>query len=417
MLIHSAAQLLTIPGPPQRGSALGQLGIIENGAVLVRDGQIMEVGDSQGMLAAYPGEACFDAKGCVVMPGLVDPHTHLPWTGDRVTEFELRSLGKSYLEIMAAGGGINSTVNTTRNSSDEELLNETRMRARSMFMHGTTTAEAKSGYGLSFQSELRLIHAIMTLDTEGPLELVPTFLGAHAFPPEYVNKQDEYVQLICNDMLPKLASRWKVHHPGTPLPFVDVFCDEGAFTCEQTEVIFNVARALEFPLKVHTDEFVNLGGSRMAVQYGAVSADHLVKTSLEDAQALGGSETVAVALPLTPFGLAHSEYTPAAALLEAGAILALASDLNPGTAWCGNMQFVIALACRYLHLTPAQAVAASTINAAAAINRADRIGSLEAGKQADLIVLTVSDYRQLAYRFGTNLVSHVIKKGRVHPVQ
>jgi imidazolonepropionase len=218
-------------------------------------------------------------------------------------------------------------------------------------------------------------------------------------------------------MLPQLASRWKAHHPGVPLPFVDVFCDQGAFTYEQTEVIFKAARLLEFPLKIHADEFVNLGGSRLAVQYGAVSADHLVKTSSEDIRSLAGSETVTVALPLTPFGLAHSAYTPAADLLSAGALLALASDLNPGTAWCGNMQFVIALACRYLHLTPAQAVAASTINAAAAINRADRIGSLEAGKQADLIVLTVSDYRQLAYRFGTNLVSHVIKKGRVHPVQ
>jgi imidazolonepropionase len=417
MLIHSASQLLTIPGPPQRGKNLGQLDIIENGAVLIRDGLIAAVGDSQSLLADYPGEARFDAKQCVVLPGLVDPHTHLAWASDRVNEFELRLMGKSYVEIMAAGGGINSTVSATRNSSDEEILNQTRMRSQTMFIHGTTTAEAKSGYGLSLESELRLIQVLMQLDAEGPLEIAPTFLAAHAFPPEFEKQPDEYVNLICGDMLPKLVAHRQKHHPDEGLPFVDVFCDRGAFTYEQTETIFKAAKALGFPLKIHSDEFANLGGTRLAVQYGAVSADHLVKTSPEDIRALSNSETVAVALPLTPFGLAHVDYTPASDLLAAGALLALASDLNPGTAWCGNMQFVIALACRYMRLTPAQAIAAATINAAAAISRADRIGSLETGKQADLIVLKVSDYRQLAYRFGVNLVSHVIKKGRVHPVQ
>jgi imidazolonepropionase len=417
MLIHSASQLLTIPGPPQRGKRLGQLGIIKNGAVLIREGSIVEVGNSQELLTAYPGEMRFDAKGCVVMPGFVDPHTHLPWSGDRANEFELRLMGKSYQEILANGGGINNTVTSTHASSDESLLHETRQRARDIFKHGTTTAEAKSGYGLAFESELRLIHTIMQLDAEGPLEIVPTFLGAHALPEEYRDRPDEYVDLVCNDMLPKLARRWHEHHPATPLPFVDVFCDQGAFTYEQTETIFKAAGTLGFALKIHADEFECLGGTRLAVQYRAVSADHLVKTAPDDIQTLSSSDTVAVSLPLTPFGLAHTEYTPATALLAADALLALGSDLNPGTAWCGNMQFVIAVACRYMHLTPAQAVAAATINAAAAINRADRIGSLERRKQADLLVLTISDYRQLAYRFGINLVSHVIKKGRVHPVQ
>jgi imidazolonepropionase len=417
MLIHSASQLLTIPGPPQRGKTLGQLGIIENGAVLIRDGLIAAVGDSETLLKTFPAEARFDAKQNVVMPGLVDPHTHLPWAGERLNEFEMRLMGKSYLEIMDAGGGINSTVIATRNSTDKDLLLQTRQRARDMFRHGTTTAEAKSGYGLNLESEFRLIHTLLELNTEGPLEIIPTFLGAHALPPECNEHPDAYVNKICNEMLPKLAPHWQEHHAGAALPFVDVFCDQGAFNLEQTETIFKAAQALGFPLKIHADEFANLGGTQLAVQYRAVSADHLVKTNPEDIRALAGSNTVAVALPLTPFGLAHADYTPAAELLAADALLALASDLNPGTAWCGNMQFVIALACRMMHLTTAQAVAAATINAAAAIDRAGRIGSLEIGKQADVIVLTVSDYRQLAYRFGINLVSHVIKKGRVHPVQ
>jgi len=417
MLVHSASQLLTISGPPQRGRILGQLGIIENGAVLIQDGIIAAVGDSQEMLASYPGEACFDARAHVVMPGLVDAHTHLPWVGDRAGEFELRLMGKTYLEIMAAGGGINSTVSTTRSSSDETLLNETRQRAKAIFKNGTTSVEAKSGYGLTLESEMRLLQALMTLNAEGPLEIIPTFMGAHAFPGEYEQQPDEYVRLICSEMLPELVKRWRLHHPGLALPFVDVFCDQGAFSYEQTEAIFKAARELGFPLKIHADEFANLGGARLAVQYGAVSADHLVKTSQQDIQALSKSTTIAVSLPCTPFGLALQEYTPATEFLAADALLALASDLNPGTAWSGNMQFVIALACRYMRLTPAQAIAAATINAAAAIDRADRIGSLETGKQADLLILTVSDYRHLAYQFGVNLVSHVIKKGRIYPVQ
>ena len=417
MLVHSASQLITVSGPPQKGRSLGQLGIIENGAVLIQDGMIAAVGNSQEMLATYPGEARFDAHNLVVMPGLVDPHTHLPWAGDRAGEFELRLMGKSYLEIMAAGGGINSTVTATRSCSDETLLNETRQRAKVIFKNGTTSAEAKSGYGLTLESELRLLEVLMTLNDEGPLEITPTFMGAHAFPGEYEQNPDDYVQLICDEMLPELLKHWHLKHPDRALPFVDIFCDQGAFSYKQTEAIFIAASKLGFPLKIHADEFANLGGTRLAVQYGAISADHLVKTSPQDIQALSKSTTVAVALPCTPFGLAHQEYTPAAEILAADAVLALASDLNPGTAWSGNMQFVIALACRYMRLTPAQAIVAATINAAAAIDRADRIGSLETGKQADLLVLTVSDYRHLAYQFGVNLVSHVIKKGRIYPVQ
>jgi len=217
-------------------------------------------------------------------------------------------------------------------------------------------------------------------------------------------------------MLPMLKEWWPNHAPQSPLPFVDVFCENGAFNLAQSRRILSTAKALGFPLKIHADEFGNLGGVPLAVELGAVSADHLVLTSDEDIRLLGQSDTVAVALPCTPFGLAEKDYTPARKILDAGGILAIATDLNPGTAWCGNMQFAIALACRYMGLTPAQAIAAATINAAAAIQRADRIGSIEVGKQGDLIVLDVDDYRHLGYRFGTNLVKAVIKKGRLYPV-
>jgi len=288
-----------------------------------------------------------------------------------------------------------------------------------MFAHGTTTAEAKTGYGLESQAELRMLQAILALDAAGPLELAPTFLGAHAIPPEYIGDPQAYSDLLCAEMLPFIHQWWS-SQPSTAnrrLPFVDVFCETGAFDLAQSRQILTTAKELGFPLKLHADEFDNLGGASLGVELEAVSVDHLVKTSDGDIQALASSDTVAVSLPCTPFGLAESEYTPAQKILAAGGLLALASDCNPGTAWCESMQFVIALACRSLKLTPAQAIAASTINAAHAIRRADRIGSLEPGKQADLLILSVPDYRHLGYRFGTNLVKQVIKRGQVYSVE
>lgn len=416
MLIYNASQLLTLAGGPQRGKDLGRLEIIQNGAVLIQGETITAVGTSQELREAYPDEPALDAGGQVVMPGFVDPHTHLIWAGDRAAEFEMRLQGKTYLEILASGGGILSTVHATRVASLDRLLDESRSRLWRMFSHGTTTAEAKTGYGLQTATELRMLQALLALDREGPVELAITFLGAHAIAPEYKNEPDQYTDLICETMLPLLKEWWPQHSHGQPLPFVDVFCETGAFNLEQSRRILSSAKMLGFPLKVHADEFDNLGGTQLAVEMGAASADHLVATSPADIAALGASDTVAVALPCTPFGLAEGHYTPAHAILEAGGILAVASDLNPGTAWCESMQFALALACRYLRLTPAQAIAAATINAAAAIRRADQIGSLEPGKQADLLILNVPDYRHLGYRFGTNLVHTVIKKGKAYPV-
>jgi imidazolonepropionase len=414
MLFHSASQLLTVQGGPQRGLELGELSIIPDGAVLIEGGKIVAVGTTRQLQEKYPHEKTLDVGGKVLMPGFVDPHTHVVWAGDRAAEFELRLQGKTYMEILAAGGGILSTVNATRTASLERLISETRTRLNTMFSYGTTTTEAKTGYGLQTAVELRMLQALIALDKEGPIEIAPTFLGAHAIPPEYSDDADKYIDLVTQTMLPVLKDWWSNHAPYHALPFVDIFCETGAFDLKQSRKVLETAKELGFPLKIHADEFDNLGGANLAAELGAASADHLVHTSAEDIDAIANSDTTAVGLPCTPFGLAEPDYTPARSILDAGGLLAIATDLNPGTAWCESMQFAIALACRYMRLTPAQAIVAATINAAKAIQRDELIGSIEVGKQADMIILSVSDYRHLGYRFGINLVEKVIKKGKVY---
>lgn len=412
LLVHSAAQLLTLAGGPQRGLQLGQLSIIENGALGISEGRVIAVGDSRTIRSRFTGRQELDASGRVVLPGFVDPHTHLVWAGARAAEFELRLQGRSYMDILAAGGGILSTVRETRSSSEDALRRQAGARLDRMQAYGSTTVEAKTGYGLEQRTELRLLQTALDLDASHPVTVVPTFMPAHAVPPEFSGDVAGYVERIVAEMLPAAEQMWKSAAPGRPLPFVDVFCEPGAFDLGQTERILRTARDLGFRLKVHVDEFASLGGLPLAVELGATSVDHVVHTPLEQFACLGTSETVVVALPCTPFGLGERDYTPAQDVLKADGILALASDLNPGTAWCESMQFVIALACRAMRLTPAQAIAASTINAAAALGLAHETGSLEPGKWADLIVLDVDDYRHLGYRFGTNLVSDVVKAGR-----
>jgi imidazolonepropionase len=283
-----------------------------------------------------------------------------------------------------------------------------------MLDYGTTTVEIKTGYGLETQAELRLWEAIARLQAAGPQDIVGTFLGAHAVPSEYKGREEAYVDLVVNEMLPAVAERRGDSRiaPGGPT-FADIFCEEGAFTVAQSRRVLEKAKELGFGLKIHADEFVGLGGTQLGVELGAASSDHLVFTPDADIAALGGSATVAVGLPPTPFSLAQPEYTPAKKFLAANAILAIATDCNPGTGWCESMQLVVALACRYMKLTPAQAIAAATINSAYAIGMNDKVGSLEVGKQADLLIMDVPDYRHIGYRFGTNLVQTVIKRGRL----
>jgi imidazolonepropionase len=311
------------------------------------------------------------------------------------------------MEIMAAGGGIMSTVNHTRAASMGDLVAQTRPRLAQMLAHGTTTVEIKTGYGLNTETELKQLATIRRLQAESPARLVPTFLGAHAIPAEYAGRGDEYVDLVVNEMLPAVAGLDK------PPAFCDVFCEKGAFDLDQSRRVLEAARDLGLGLKIHVDEFEALGGTRLAVDLGATSADHLVCTPTDEIELLAASGTIAVALPGTPFGLGHQAYTPARALIDAGGALALATDCNPGTCWCESMQFMIALACRYLNLTPAEAINAATINAAHALGLGTEVGSLEPGKQADLLLLKVPDYRHLGYRFGTNLVEMVIVEGQM----
>jgi imidazolonepropionase len=413
LLVHSARQLVTIAGGPQRGDTLGRLGLLADGAVAIDGGRILAVGPTTELRDRFAAEQELDAAGRAVLPGLIDAHTHAIWAGDRAAEFEMRLQGRSYMEILAAGGGIMATVRATRAASIERLIEETRPRLARMLAFGTTTAEVKTGYGLDLPTELRLLEAILQLDQAGPPHLVPTLLAAHAVPEEYRGRTDAYVELVSETMLPAVVQWWAGNAGGRPLPFVDVFCEQGVFDVGQTRRIFTAARSLGFPLKIHADEFVAIGGTRLAVEFGARSADHLLHTPPEEVTLLAESETVAVALPATPFGLGESAAAPVPALLRADGLLALATDLNPGTAWCESMPFTIALACRSLGLTPAQSVCAATINAAAALDLHDRKGSLEPGKVADLIVLEAPDYRHLGYRFGTNLVSRVVQGGRV----
>ncbi|HET7376375.1 MAG TPA: imidazolonepropionase [Anaerolineae bacterium] len=421
LLITHASQLLTIPAHnhgPQRGQHLGDLGSIDDGAIAINGTAIVDVGPASDLLLRHQGKQTIDANHQVVMPGFVDPHTHVVFAGDRANEFERRIAGATYMEIMNAGGGIMSTVRNTRAASLDQLMAETRSRLDRMLIHGTTTAEAKTGYGLETIAELKMLEAILKLDQEHSLDLVPTFLGAHAIPAEYKGREDAYTAWVIDEMLPAAYSRWQLAEDNAstirhPALFADVFCEDGAFTLNQTRKILTRAKELGFALKIHVDEFEPLHGTRLGVELGAISVDHVVSTPADEVELLGRSSTMAIGLPGTPFGLAQKDYTPAKKILKAGGALAIATDLNPGTSWCESMQVMIALACRYMKLTQAQAIAAATINAAYAIGRGDSIGSLEIGKQADVLIMSVSDYQSIGYRYGTNLVQTVIKRGKI----
>ncbi len=414
LIIDHIGQLCVVPAQnkgPQRGAVLGKLGIVENAALAIQSGLIVAVGPRDEVLANYSAAATLDAGERLATPGLVDSHTHLVWAGDRAEEFEQRLAGATYLEIMAAGGGIHRTVRQTRAAALLELVETAKIRLDSMLQYGTTTAECKTGYGLSKEAELDLLNAIALLDVEHPIDLIPTFLGAHAIPPEFEDQPDSYVQFVIERMIPAVVAWREEHWPG-PL-FCDVFCDQGAFTLEQTRRIFGAAKQAGMPLRLHSDEFKALGGTEMALQMGATTVDHLLVTGPEDVKRLGKSKTIAVLLPTTPFGLGVPNTAPAKALLEWGAAIALGTDCNPGTAWCESMQMVLALATRALGLTPAQAIAAATINGAYAVGLGEKTGSLEIGKQADLVIWDSPDYRHLGYRFGGNLVRAVVKRGQV----
>jgi len=407
-LIVTGKQVFTSAsaGKPKRGAELGAADVISGGAVAVMGGRIAAVGSREEILDSWeaaPGSIIKTEKA--IVPGLIDSHTHPLFAGSRVGEFILRAQGASYQEIAAAGGGIKSTVTATRSTSNEVLMDATRAVFMRMLAHGTTTVEAKSGYGLSLEEELRHLLILAEIKVQIPLEIVSTFMGAHAVPPEYASRREEYVRCLIGEMLPEVRKR-------NLAEFVDVFCEENAFTLEESERILSAAKELGFPLKIHAEEFSNSGGSGLAARLGAVSADHLLRASGEDMEALALAGTVATLLPGTAFFLG-GEYAPARSFIRSGATVALATDFNAGSCMTESMQAVLSLACLKMKMTPEEALHAATINAAFALNRAGSKGSLEVGKDADLLILEVDDYRLWPYRFGVNMVNTVIWRGKI----
>ncbi|MFM9905327.1 MAG: imidazolonepropionase [Pyrinomonadaceae bacterium] len=416
LIIHNARQLVTCAsgGKPKRGIDMLDVGIVENGAVAIADGKFIGVGPSSEILREFQSDNTTDANGGVVCPGFVDPHTHIVFAGDRLNEFELKIKGADYLEILANGGGIISTVTQTRAASVEALIEQSKARLDKMLACGTTTIEIKTGYGLDTETELKILAVIEELDRKHAATIVPTFLAAHAVPPEYKGNSEKYVNLICDTMLSE-AWKWFVgstFHGKTPF-FCDVFCENGAFTVTQSKKILETAKSLGFKLKAHVDEFTNLGGSRLGIEMGAVSIDHLDVISEDEIKLLSESQTVGIVTPTVNFNFGSSHFADARKLIDAGCSIALSTDYNPGSAPCPSQPMAMAISCRYQKLLPSEALNAATINAAYAIGLGDLVGSIEVGKQADLLIVDATDYRQLAYEFGSNLVRTVIANGSV----
>jgi imidazolonepropionase len=412
LLITGASQLLTLRGRgPRRSNALSNLGIIKDGALLVRDGLITAVGTRAQVEALPESRAAekFDAGGRVVLPGFVDSHTHLIHAASRAEEYELKIAGASYEEIAGKGGGILNSVKKLRAATSDALKQRARHALKQFAAYGTTTIEAKSGYGLDVTSELRILGLHRELSAEQPLEIVSTFLGAHAVPAEYRGREDgaeKYVSLLLEKLIPEVASKKLAE-------FCDVFCDRGAFTREQAKRILEQGKKYGLLPRLHAEQLTRTGATQLAVQLGAVSCDHLEHVNRSDIRALARSKTVATLLPGCDFHLGLKWYAPAQALIEEGAIVALATDYNPGTSPTVSMPMILSLACSQLRMTPAEAITAATINGAYALQREKRIGSLEVGKQADLAVFEVADYREIPYYFGMNTCWTTMKRGKV----
>ncbi|HMM22894.1 MAG TPA: imidazolonepropionase [Selenomonadales bacterium] len=411
LLIENARQVVTSRGGanPLIKDDLGRIEIIENGAVAVGGGRILAVGTTaevRAKVTVTPATRRMDAAGQIALPGLVDAHTHLVFAGSRENELDLKLKGVPYLEILAQGGGILSTVRATRAADREELVGIGRKYARQMLAQGTTTAEVKSGYGLTVADELKQLEAVRDLASQSALDLVPTFMGAHAFPPEYKNDPEKFVDLLVTEMIPAVARQGLAE-------YCDVFCEKGVFSVEQSRRILQAGLAAGLKPKIHAEEIECLGGAELASELGAASADHLLMISDAGIRKMADAGVVAVLLPATTFYLREDHYAPARKMIEAGVPVALASDFNPGSCPNNNLQFVMTVACLYLRMTPAEVINAVTINAAHAVGRADRVGSLEEGKQADIVLFDAPSYQYLPYRLGSNLVTTVIKQGKV----
>jgi len=453
LFFRHAAQLITLAGPPvpRRGAALGELGIILKGGLLTQGETILRVGCTRALerQALRLRAEAVDCQGRVVMPGFVDSHTHLIFAGSRVNDYELRLRGKTYEEIAQAGGGIQSSAQRVRKAGVLALAQQARKFLDQFAAHGTTTIEVKSGYGLDIAQELNILRAIRALQADSPLELVPTLLALHALPASFRGRSRQYVDQVIERLVPLAAgagvapgispartepsttsgraSGFSPAHaalkcgatmPKNPPPerlaeFIDCFCDRGAFSVEDCHRVLEAGRRFGLVPRIHAEQLSRTGAARLGIELEAASADHLDKLSAADIRALAGSNVVATLLPGANFHLGLKLYPPARPLIAAGAAVALATDFNPGTSPTLNMQFILSLACTQMGMTPAETIAASTINGACALRRADRLGSLEAGKQADLIMLDVDDYREIPYYFAVNHCVMTVKRGRI----
>jgi imidazolonepropionase len=412
LLISGASQIVTVRGRgPRRGAALSKIGVIDDGAILVRNGLIAAVGPSAKVekLADSKKVDKVDVGGRVVLPGFVDAHTHLIHAASRAEEYELRIRGASYEEIARKGGGILNSVKKLRAATAEELKGRARGFLEQFAEHGTTTIEAKSGYGLDVTSELRILSLHKELDAEQPLEIVSTFLGAHVVPLEYRGTpggRRQYLELLEKRMIPEVAQNGLAE-------FCDVFCERSAFSLSESRSVLEAGKARGLSPRMHAEQLSNTGATRMGIELGAASCDHLEYLKPADVRALAKSKTVAILLPGCDFHLGLVRYAPARELMDAGAIVGLATDFNPGTSPTLSMPMILSLACTQLRMTPAEAIAAATINAAYSLGREKRIGSIETGKQADMAVFEVADYREIPYYFGVNHCWMTIKRGEM----
>jgi imidazolonepropionase len=412
LLLKNISHVITLQGgpAPRCGSSMSDLGIIENGAILIRAERIIWVGPTRE-LPRHELDAqyeTFDGVGLdlVALPGFVDAHTHPIFGGTRADEYELRCLGKTYPEIAAAGGGIRASVRHLRGASLSQLSERAERSFQQFLAHGTTTIEAKSGYGLSLEDEIKSLQVLAALRTRSRLETISTFLGAHDVPDELRGSRAEYVRRITEEMIPRVAEEDLAQH-------CDVFCDSGYFTVDEARIILIAARQAGLGLRIHAEQLAHTGAARMAAELGARSADHLEWVDETDIEALRKAGTVATLVPGSTFNLGLTRYPPARKLIEAGVPVALATDFNPGSCFTLNMQIILSIACSQMRMTPAEAITAATLNGACSLGLSDRLGSLEESKQADIVLMNVADYREIPYFFGVNHCAVTVKKGKI----
>ncbi len=412
IFIRNAAQLITLQGSsdaPRVKGEMSELGIIENGSVWIEDGVIRAVGTDAELSAKYAERLAdaevVDAAGKLVTPGLVDPHTHLVHAGSRENEFNMRLQGATYMEIMNAGGGIHATTRATKAATHEELFQQSYERLNQFLQHGVTTVEAKSGYGMDWDTERKQLEVAKQLNEQHVIDIVSTFMGAHAVPKEYKERPDEFVQLLVEEMIPKVAELGLAE-------FNDVFCEKGVFTPEQSKVILEAGKRHGLIPKIHADEIEPYKGAELAAEVGAISADHLLKASEQGMNAMAEKGVVGVLLPGTAFFL-MAESANGRKMIDLGVPVALSTDCNPGSSPTISMPFIMSLGCMKMGMTPAEVITAATINAAHAINRGREIGSLEVGKKADVTIFNTENYMKLQYSYGVNHTDTVVKNGYV----